>query len=52
MSEDKKRDDGMRVDDSDVKKKTKKKTSGPSDFQEIKTRWTTRFWLHLRKNKY
>ena len=35
---------------SDMEKQ--KKMSGPSDFQKIKTGWTTRFWLHLRKNKH
>ena len=55
----------MQVDDSDVSVPSKmtikgcrsaiekiKKTSGPSDFQKIKTGWTTRFWLHLQKNKH
>ena len=65
FEEDRKQDDGMWVDDSDVSVRSKMtikgcrsavekktKTSGPSDFQKIKTRWTTRFWPHLQKNKH
>ena len=55
----------MWVDDSDVSVRSKitikgcrsamekqKKLGGTSDFQKIKTGWTTRFWPHLRKNKH